>query len=259
MSDSNKRRDEGLLVSKVSEKPITQLSLDDSTKYVGPGLKSIGMPAMMPRVTVPVQMAESRHNRDDNFIDEGPHPLPSDDEKPYQAPTPPVAASRNEAHPYLPIAGKLWKEYHQKAVPGAADADDLTPVILETPYAGDIEFNVAYARACMADCLLNHKEAPYASHLLYTQPGVLNDAIPEERRLGIRAGFAFRSLVKKTVVYVDLGVSKGMQEGMLHASKLGHPVEVRSLPDFNIWLSSFEAQREATARRKYANGGTRDV
>ena len=43
---------------------------------------------------------------------------------------------------------------------------------------------MAYARACVADCL-RRGEAPIASHLLYTQPGVLDDDVPEERAQGI--------------------------------------------------------------------------
>ena len=39
-------------------------------------------------------------------------------------------------------------------------------VLLESPYAGYVERNLAYARACMRDCLLRG-EAPFASHLLY--------------------------------------------------------------------------------------------
>ena len=58
-------------------------------------------------------------------------------------------------------------------------------VILESPYAGNVELNERYARACMADCL-RRGEAPYASHLLYTQPGVLDDLVPEQREIGIR-------------------------------------------------------------------------
>ena len=38
-------------------------------------------------------------------------------------------------------------------------------VIVESPYAGDIETNVAYARAALRDCL-SRGEAPIASHLL---------------------------------------------------------------------------------------------
>ena len=60
-------------------------------------------------------------------------------------------------------------------------------VILESPYAGDIERNVAYARECIRDCLLRG-ESPIASHLLFTQPGILRDDVPAERELSIAAG-----------------------------------------------------------------------
>lgn len=104
-------------------------------------------------------------------------------------------------------------------------------VVIESPYAGNIDLNVKYARAAMRDCLLRG-EAPYASHLLYTQPGVLRDEIPDERNMGILAGFAFRQLAQKTVVYDDLGISKGMQWGIDDSIKRGVPVEYRKLPDF---------------------------
>ena len=47
-------------------------------------------------------------------------------------------------------------------------------LMLKSPYAGDIATNVDYARACLRDCL-QRGEAPLASHLLYTQPDVLDD------------------------------------------------------------------------------------
>ena len=106
---------------------------------------------------------------------------------------------------------------------------DYVPVVIESPYAGDIEKNMRYLRACMRDCLVNHGEAPYASHALYTQPGVLRDEVPEERQHGIKAGFAFRPLMKKTVVYTDLGYSTGMKYGIKHAEEIGHPIEFRTL------------------------------
>ena len=56
-------------------------------------------------------------------------------------------------------------------------------VILESPYAGDIERNVAYARMAVRDSLAKG-EAPIASHLLYTQEGILKDEVPEERQWG---------------------------------------------------------------------------
>ena len=60
-------------------------------------------------------------------------------------------------------------------------------VILESPFAGDIERNIKYARLCVRDSLLRG-ESPIASHLLYTQEGILNDEIESERMHGINAG-----------------------------------------------------------------------
>jgi hypothetical protein len=107
----------------------------------------------------------------------------------------------------------------------------MTPklVLLESPYAGSVEVNVAYARAAMRDCLLRG-ESPFASHLLYTQPGVLDDNTPDERTLGIEAGLAWGMLADRTVVYTDLGITPGMRRGIEHAVNHGRPVEMRSIP-----------------------------
>lgn len=101
-------------------------------------------------------------------------------------------------------------------------------VIIESPYAGNVARNLRYLRACMADCL-RRGESPYASHALLTQPGVLDDTKPEERALGITAGFAWRSVAQATVVYTDLGVSRGMEYGIDHARRLHHEIEMRQL------------------------------
>lgn len=93
----------------------------------------------------------------------------------------------------------------------------------------ELNRNLRYARACMKDCLARG-EAPYASHLLYTQDGVLDDTVPAEREWGIQAGFAWRQVAVKTVVYTDLGISAGMEYGILDASKRGCPIEMRTLP-----------------------------
>lgn len=103
-------------------------------------------------------------------------------------------------------------------------------VILESPFAGDVATNLRYARAAMADSL-RRGEAPFASHLLYTQPGVLDDDNEIERRLGISAGFAWRAHAEATVVYVDLGISEGMHAGIDHAVQLGHTIEYRTLDE----------------------------
>lgn len=108
-------------------------------------------------------------------------------------------------------------------------ATALKLVIIESPYAGDIDANVAYARSCVRDAL-TRGEAPIASHLLYTQPGILDDQIPSERHLGIDAGLAWRRVAEKTVVYTDRGISDGMKHGIAAAVAAGIPVEYRSLP-----------------------------
>lgn len=105
-------------------------------------------------------------------------------------------------------------------------------VIVESPYAAStpegIERNVAYARACLADSIA-HGEAPFASHLLYTQPRVLRDEIPSERAKGIEAGLAWARCAAASAVYVDLGVSGGMVYGIDDAHGHGRAVEIRRL------------------------------
>lgn len=101
-------------------------------------------------------------------------------------------------------------------------------VIIESPYAGDTDTNLAYLRACMHDSLMRG-EAPFASHGLYTQPGVLRDDVPAERARGIEAGFAWRSVAELTVVYTDLGITPGMAAGIEHAERDGRDIEYRRI------------------------------
>lgn len=101
-------------------------------------------------------------------------------------------------------------------------------VIIESPYAGDVEANVEYARKCVRDSLARG-EAPIASHLLYTQPGILDDNIASERQWGIDAGLAWRRVAEASVVYTDRGISKGMNYGIDEAIRAGVPVEYRSI------------------------------
>jgi len=105
-------------------------------------------------------------------------------------------------------------------------------VNIESPFMGkkfpETIANVAYARACMADCL-KRGEAPIASHLLYPQKGILDDNIPEERGKGVKAGLEWNLLADTTVVYYDKGVSEGMKMGIKHAIDNGRELEFRSL------------------------------
>lgn len=101
-------------------------------------------------------------------------------------------------------------------------------VIVESPFAGGVEANIRYARRCVRDSLLRG-EAPIASHLLYTQNGILNDDIPEERKHGIDAGLAWRAVAQASVVYTDRGISTGMKYGIAAAEAANIPVEYRSI------------------------------
>lgn len=112
-------------------------------------------------------------------------------------------------------------------------------VTLESPYAGDLAKNTAYTRASLRDCLLRG-EACFASHLLYTQENVLDDTFSAQRRLGIEAGLLFAQLSAKTVVYHDLGITAGMQEGIARAHAAGRMVEYRSLPEYKVSASLTE-------------------
>jgi hypothetical protein len=111
-------------------------------------------------------------------------------------------------------------------------------VVIESPFGhptkeGQDE-NLRYLRACMRDAL-DRGESPYASHGLYTQPGVLDDWDPGEREKGIQAGFEWRLVAQATIVYADRGVTPGMRAGIRKATELqaagvfDHYVEYRML------------------------------
>ena len=115
-------------------------------------------------------------------------------------------------------------------------------VILESPFAGDIEENIEYARKCVRDALIR-QESPIASHLLFTQPGILDDTIEEERQWGINAGLAWRKVAQASVVYCDRGMSRGMKYGIKAAEEAGIPVEYRLL-GHAISFPSFQSATE---------------
>ena len=104
--------------------------------------------------------------------------------------------------------------------------------IIESPYRGRWFWqrciNRRYARMCMRDSLMRG-EAPYASHLLYTQPGVLKDEVSSERKMGIEAGLAWSEKADVVAVYEDLGLSEGMKLGIAKARSKGIPIHYRTL------------------------------
>ena len=111
-------------------------------------------------------------------------------------------------------------------------------VIVESPYKPkckgkiayqkELKLNLLYARACMRDSALRG-EAPYASHLLLTQDGILDDRDPVERQMGIDIGLTWGETAALSAVYIDRGISGGMKYGIRHARMFGRLVEYRSL------------------------------
>lgn len=105
-------------------------------------------------------------------------------------------------------------------------------VIVESPYRAKTFFgrraNVRYARRAVRDCVIRG-EAPIASHLLLTQRGVLRDAVPAEREMGIAAGHAWIDVADAVVIYTDRGVSYGMEQAIAVARASAIPVEYRKI------------------------------
>lgn len=99
-------------------------------------------------------------------------------------------------------------------------------VVIESPFRGNMEVNIAYAKAALKDSL-DRGEAPFAGHLLITQ--VLDDRIPEQREQGIGAHLAWLARADAVVVYQDLGISSGMQKAIDMAQELNVPIEYRRM------------------------------
>jgi len=104
-------------------------------------------------------------------------------------------------------------------------------VIVESPFAGGFT-NVKYARRAVRDCL-ERGESPYASHLLYTQKGLLDDTNAEERKRGIDAAIGWLEVADYVAVYLDLGMTSGMMKGIVRAAKLGKPFRLRWMDEKN--------------------------
>lgn len=104
-------------------------------------------------------------------------------------------------------------------------------VIIESPYRGANQSerlrNISYLKKCIRDCIMRG-ESPYASHGLL--PGALDEDKPEERQLGIEAGYEWWNVAELIVFYTDYGWSSGMHRAMEYAILTGILYEKRTLP-----------------------------
>lgn len=121
---------------------------------------------------------------------------------------------------------KTWLQGREFAVP--VPPEGMRLVVIESPFRGGGAEAIAYAKRAVHDALMRG-EAPIASHLLFTQPGILDDEVPGERALGIEAGLAWYRVAQACVVYVDLGISAGMRQGLERARGHGVPIEMRKI------------------------------
>jgi hypothetical protein len=109
-------------------------------------------------------------------------------------------------------------------------------VYICSPYAGDIENNVRFAKtACRY--VIEQGCAPIAVHLLY--PQILNDAVPAERKAGIRMGLRVMASCEELWVCGDV-ISHGMSCEIAKAVRLG--ITVR-------YLSAERIQSEAPIKQ----------
>lgn len=99
-------------------------------------------------------------------------------------------------------------------------------VVVESPYAGDVEANKKYLHECCLDCL-RRGESPYASHGFFVY--FLDDNVPEERQAGIEAGLVWADVADVVAVYTDRGISSGMSYAIERHKKSGKKIEYRSV------------------------------
>jgi hypothetical protein len=111
--------------------------------------------------------------------------------------------------------------------------------VIESPYGtraedgrrcspAELARNERYLDRCIRDSL-DRGEAPYASHGFFTKVGRLDDAKPEQRRLGIDAGLCWGAVAELCAVYTDHGISAGMAEGIARHQANGITIVYREI------------------------------
>lgn len=103
-------------------------------------------------------------------------------------------------------------------------------VVIESPFAGDLQTNIHYADCLLFDSLVRG-EVPFMGHLLY--PRVFDDRLPSMRDAGIQAHIAMIERADYVVIGLDLGApSSGMRFGIKYAIEHNKPIVERFLGPF---------------------------
>ena len=94
-------------------------------------------------------------------------------------------------------------------------------IYVASPYCGNVAENEEYAKgACRF--VMESGHAFFAPHLLY--PRILDDTVPEERKLGMNMGLTMLSKCDELWAF-GVVMSKGMQREIAEAERLGIPVQ----------------------------------
>lgn len=124
--------------------------------------------------------------------------------------------------------------------PNSHTAMSVDPiVVVESPYSGDVERNIAYAQRAMADAR-NRGEIAIVSHLMWTQHHeapryFVSDYDPKYtlvncgRERSLRQTEQLRKMASKVVFYIDYGFSSGMDAALQHCKEAHIAHEFRQL------------------------------
>ena len=115
-------------------------------------------------------------------------------------------------------------------------------VYIASPYAGDVEGNVTFAKAA---CRYAAAQGctPVAVHLMY--PRFLDDRVPKEREAGLKMGRRVLAACEEIWLCGER-MSAGMKAEEAEAKRLGIPI--RKVPSSDI--CSFQKQIEGQRREE---------
>lgn len=117
-------------------------------------------------------------------------------------------------------------------------------VYIASPYAGDVEGNVTFAKAaCRYAAAKGY--TPVAVHLMY--PQFLDDRVPKEREAGLKMGRRVLAACEEIWLCGER-MSAGMKAEEAEAQRLGIPI--RKVPSSDI--CSFQKQTEGQRREEPA-------
>lgn len=111
-------------------------------------------------------------------------------------------------------------------------------VYIASPYAGDVEGNVAFAKAaCRYAAAQGY--TPVAVHLMY--PQFLDDRVPKEREAGLKMGRRVLAACEEIWLCGEK-LSAGMRAEKAEAERLGIPI--RQVPSFCIFPALKQKEQE---------------